>query len=43
LETGATAGTSEPYEFSEWRMRRVGINYHIEVAAEDVALDNERY
>ena len=24
---------SEPYEFSEWRMRRVGIDYHIEVAA----------
>src|ERR1017187_5639661 len=24
---------SEPYEFSEWRIRRVGIDYHIEVAA----------
>ena len=24
---------SEPYEFSEWRTRRVGIDYHIEVAA----------
>lgn len=24
---------TEPYEFSEWRMRRVGIDYHIEVAA----------
>jgi transposase len=24
---------AEPYEFSEWRTRRVGIDYHIEVAA----------
>jgi hypothetical protein len=24
---------AEPYEFSEWRIRRVGIDYHIEVAA----------
>ena len=24
---------SEPYEFSEWRTCRVGIDYHIEVVA----------
>jgi transposase len=24
---------SEPYEFSEWRTRRVGIDYHVEIAA----------
>jgi hypothetical protein len=24
---------AEPYEFSEWRTCRVGIDYHVEVAA----------
>ncbi len=24
---------SEPYAFAEWRLRRVGVDYHVEVEA----------
>ena len=29
---------SEPYEYSEWRVRRVGVDYHVDIDAHDYSV-----